>query len=344
MVRGTNAAPIVRPKVLAVLPNDITGCTFTRITGPLAYLKSAGYPIDWAPRQAIREMAKRHMGIGVYDIFVFPRFGDIDGRLLLMFQKLKEAGKVVIWETDDDYTNQFRQVIEADAITPMDAADAITVSVPYLRKQCMQYTDKPVYVLPNCIDLRFWDAVPKERPIGTPSVGIVGTPTHEEDWKLASEALHQIGQEYPEVQFVIGGYMPPYLRDLPNSHFIAPVQYRQYPIMIHQIDIGLCPLTDDPFNLSKSGIKALEYWAGGAAVVASDRPVYRRVMDDDRGFLASTPEEWYTAIKMYLDNPDVRNQHAAVGRLWVEENRNMEKQAYQWWQVYSDLFWNRRKP
>lgn len=342
---GVFSQSIKHPRVLAVLPGDnITGVTYYRTTGPLKFLRLQGYPIDWMSYSAVREVARQRMGnIGSYDVFVFARAADADGKLTEMFKKFEAAGKIVVWETDDDYTNEHRQVIDADAMSPMDAATAITVSTPYLRGRCQKHTDKPVYVLPNCIDFDFWDAVPKERSIPGVTVGVVGTPTHGKDWILASDAMHRIGEEYPDVSFVVGGFKPDYLDDLPNLHFIAPVKYRSYPVMIHQIDIGLCPLDgSDPFNLSKSGIKALEYWAGGAAVIASDNPVYRRVVDADRGFLAQSPEDWYTSIKAYLESPKLRNRHATKGRQWVKNHRDMEFKSHNWWNVYSDLYWNRR--
>jgi glycosyltransferase involved in cell wall biosynthesis len=305
------------------------------------FLKNQGYPIDWMPHEYARMMAMAGDGqVTSYDVIVIPRVGDVgDGRTLNLFKLLRAAGKAVIWESDDDYTNEHRVVLSADANAVMDAATAITVSTPHLREQCRKYTDKPIYLLQNCIDLGWWDKVKKEREIPSPSIGVIGTMTHYDDWMLAKDALYQIGEEYPDVHFFVGGMLPDYLQDLPNLHHRDFVPFEQYPAMVHQIDIGLCPLTgDDEFNLSKSAIKAMEYWAGGAAVVASDCSVYSRVVDHDRGFLVSTTEEWYEAIKFYLDHPEERGVHALAGREWVRKNRNMEYNCQFWWDVYSEVF------
>jgi glycosyltransferase involved in cell wall biosynthesis len=346
MVSSADQLAVKRPRVLIVVPDndalETSGCLFTRSTGPAAWLREQGYPVDVMPYTLVRLSAASHEGIvSRYDVYCYPRASDMDGRFLELIKRQQAAGKVVLWESDDDYTNEYRHVVDGDAVAVMKEVTAITVSTPGLREQVQKYSDRPVYLLQNCIDLRFWDSVRRRRTVPSPSIGLVGTPTHGDDWIHAKTALFRIAAEYPSMSFVIGGFMPDYLSDLPNLHVLETVSYESYPNMVHQIDIGLAPLDMmDRFNLSKSGIKAMEYWAEGASVVASAGSVYGRVVGEDRGFLATTTDEWYTAIKTYLDNPGLREQHAQAGRQWVERKRNMAKNAILWWEVYS-LAWNK---
>lgn len=333
----------MRPRVLAFMPEkkDITGVTFARITGPLARLREQGYPIDWIPYSQARQLATEGKGISRYDVYVFQRAGDTDGKLLTLIEFLKDAGKVVVYETDDDYTNEYRNVIDADAVSVAAESTVLTVSTPLLRTQMRKHIgDKPTYLLQNNIDLDFWDSVPYKRIVPSPSIGLVGTPTHFDDWIHAKPALFRIAEEYPGVHFVIGGMLPQYLQDLPRMTHLKPVKYYAYPAMVHQIDIGLAPLDEeDRFNWSKSAIKALEYWSSGAACIASNAPPYKRVIEHgETGFLVDNkdPDEWYRRIKDYLDNPGLRRQHAAAGREWVRKNRNMQTNAILWWAVYEE--------
>ena len=326
-------------KVLALMPEKkyITGVTFVRITGPLGYLRQAGHFIDWMPYSYAREAARQGKGnIGRYDLFILQRAGDTDGKLLRLIDAFHRAGKKVVWETDDDYTNEYRKVLEADAVSVAKACDAITVSTPGLRAQM-----PPIYLLQNCMDLAFWNkaASSAERRTRSPSIGLVGTPTHYDDWMLVASTLYRIADERPDVNFVVGGFLPQYLQDLPNLTYLKPVQYQQYPEMVRQIDIGLAPLIpDDPFNWSKSAIKAMEYWCRGAAVVASNAKPYHRVYGEDLMFLADTPDDWYRHITALLDDPKLRHESAAAGREWVRVRRNMEMNAPFWWDAYMELF------
>jgi glycosyltransferase involved in cell wall biosynthesis len=324
---------------------SITGVTFVRITGPLAYLRQAGHFIDWMPYSYAREAARQGRGeIGKYDLFILQRAGDTDGKLLSLVDAFHRASKKLIWESDDDYTNEYRSVLKADAISVARACDAITVSTPGLREQMRKHIGPegpPIYLLQNCIDFNFWDKAMDEhsRTVPQVSIGMIGTPTHYDDWMLAAKALYRIGEERPEVNFVVGGFLPQYLQDLPNLTYLEPVQYQQYPGMVRQIDIGLAPLEpDDPFNWSKSGIKAMEYWCSGAAVVASNAKPYQRVYGPERMLLAETDDDWYRHITALLDNPSQRQEMAAAGREWVRINRNMERNAPFWWDAYMELF------
>lgn len=332
-------------RVLAFLPEreTITGVTFVRVTGPYARLRELGYAADWMPYSYARASAQLgRKEITSYDVYVFQRAGDIDGKLIELILRLQAAGKKVVWETDDDYTNEFRHVLDADAVSVAAAADALTVSTPSLRKQMIKHMGEghpPVYLLQNCINLDFWDSVVWRRVIPSPSIGLVGTPTHHEDWKLAYPALDRILNERPDVTLVVGGSCPKYLQELPNMKFLAPVDYQWYPAMVNQIDIGLAPLVDsDKFNWSKSGIKAMEYWSSRAAVVTSDAEPYRRIANEDAMFLARDEQDWYKCITILLDCPNLRKAMGEAGREWVRTHRNMAHNAEFWWDAYFELF------
>jgi glycosyltransferase involved in cell wall biosynthesis len=326
----------------------ITGVTFTRITGPLGRLRQQGKVIDWMPYSYARQAAKSGLGqIGRYDLYIFQRAGDVDGKLLYLIDQFHQAGKKLVWETDDDYTNEFRQVLKADAVSVAAACDALSVSTPSLREQMIRHmkllSDKvpPVWLLQNCIDVEFWAHSRKRfrRTVPSPSIGLVGTPTHYDDWIMVKDVLARIGREYPQVHFVVGGFLPDYLQDLPNLHYLEPVIYEHYPGMVLNIDIGLAPLDPgDRFNWSKSAIKAMEYWSVGAAVVASDAKPYQRVYDKDRMFLARTEDDWYKHITALLDDRDLGRDMALAGSEWVRTHRNLTVNSNFWWDAYLELF------
>ena len=323
----------------------ITGVTFTRITGPLGKLREQGHFIDWMPYSYAREAARQGKSkIGQYDLYIFQRAGDIDGRLLYLIDQFHSAGKRLVWETDDDYTNEFRDVLKADAISVAAACDCVTVSTQSLREQMIKHMGEPhppVYLLQNCIDIDFWatSVARLDRRVPSPSIGLVGTPTHYDDWIIVKDVLYRISDERPEVHFVVGGFLPHYLQDLPNLTYLEPVIYEHYPGMVCNIDIGLAPLDpDDQFNWSKSAIKAMEYWSVGAAVVASDAKPYQRVYGKDRMFLARTEDDWYEHITALLDDQMLRNETSAAGREWVRKHRNMTVNANFWWDAYLELF------
>ena len=90
-------------------------------------------------------------------------------------------------------------------------------------------------------------------------------------------------------------------------------------------DIGISWLADIPFNRGKCGLKILQYMAAGLPVVANPIGVTPQlVIHGKTGFLASTPEEWATAIKRLAENPALRRQMGMAGRKIVEERYSVD--------------------
>lgn len=344
MAGYNHASTVKHPRVLALLPDaedkGVSGCSYVRITGPMAYLRTMGYPCDFMTYASARVAASTERGISSYDVFVLPRAGDVNGKTIKLVETLKSAGKMIVWETDDDFTDEHRKVAQGDAMALAKIADAITVSTPHLRTVMQKVVgpDKPIYLLQNGIDFQFWDQVAKQRTMPKPTIGLIGTKTHAADWMLVSDVLHAIAKDFPYVHFAIGGFLPGYLEDLPNLTYFEPVPYIAYPNMVHQVDIGLAPLiADDGFNLCKSAIKAMEYWVSGAAVIASDTPVYQRVAESDRIILASTPRQWYQAIAGLVQDPYRAVEMSQQGRKWVVKHRDMSHLSNFWWDVYTKV-------
>lgn len=76
-------------------------------------------------------------------------------------------------------------------------------------------------------------------------------------------------------------------------------------------DIGIAPLAPTEFNRSKSNNKWIEYTSVGIAVVASAGMVYDECCADDCGVLASSLDDWRSALESLVDDD--------VGRLAMVE-------------------------
>jgi len=99
------------------------------------------------------------------------------------------------------------------------------------------------------------------------------------------------------------------------------------------IDIGLAPLTDHPFNLSKSFIKILEYSAAGIPWVASNvGPYYMPYLHGDAGFLADTPEEFSMYLNALIQDGAMRSRMGRAAREWAAEY-TIERWAPAWAEV-----------
>ena len=92
------------------------------------------------------------------------------------------------------------------------------------------------------------------------------------------------------------------------------------------IDIGVMPLPDAPWERGKCGLKILQYMALGLPAVASPVGVNTEIVAHGRnGLLASTPGEWLEALAGLLSDETLRRALGSAGRQTVEDGYSATK-------------------
>lgn len=84
---------------------------------------------------------------------------------------------------------------------------------------------------------------------------------------------------------------------------------------LQAMDIGIMPVPDRPWERGKSGYKLIQYMATGLPCVAS--PVGANcdiVVDGETGFLAATDNEWESALRKLIDDPNLARNLGQAGR------------------------------
>ena len=80
-------------------------------------------------------------------------------------------------------------------------------------------------------------------------------------------------------------------------------------------DVGLMPLTDDPWSRGKGGYKILQYMAMGIPTVASPVGVNRDLVADGvTGYLADDPDAWISALDRLVSDGSLRRQMGDAAR------------------------------
>ncbi len=94
---------------------------------------------------------------------------------------------------------------------------------------------------------------------------------------------------------------------------------------LQAMDIGLMPLTDDPYTHGKCGFKILQYMACGAVTVASDVGFNREIVEHGAdGFLVQRPEDWERYVLMLARDHDLRSRMAGAARAKVEREFSLK--------------------
>lgn len=276
---------------------------------------------------------------------------------------------VTVYDLDDDLLDvdpanttphAIYAPMRAGTLENIQRATVVTVSTATLAEKIRAETGhERVHVLPNCTAEHLLDPVSSrdghtsDGRVGAPLViGWAGSAFHHQDWQHTGcgEALRRLYREYTNsLMFVsMGGH---FVNDYVPATLLPLVGIGDHYLRLRQLDIGLAPLYNNAFNDCKSECKALEYAAAGVVPVCSPRDPYIAW-----AFGAGTPEgggtdpavividdsaeAWYGALKMLIDNPELRAAHAKAAYEQAEIF-TIERQVYRWHEIYQEATNNR---
>lgn len=339
------------PSVLALI-DEVNGPNLWRILQPITALERAGFACGWDFKHA------ELLGLiasGV-DGIILPRISwpaAHRNTAAAWFEDCHRKGKFVVFDMDDDVLTsqethrrvdlgwmegQTLEQLEAERferIWAMQQCDGVTVTTQRLATIARQYTQKPVIVVPNAIDVPWFRGIVQktERQVPGLTIGWAGGRRHDRDVEAMAEAWGRIARRYPDVTFVVQGHQPEVIKEHVPAERLVQLPWMKaetYPAGISQIDIGCCAVADTPFNRAKSNIKAMEYAVAGAAVVASPT-LYSGIVEDGKsGYIATTAEEWEADLSYLIDSPSTRSMMARRLLRTVEKRHALSLNLWRW--------------
>jgi glycosyltransferase involved in cell wall biosynthesis len=224
------------------------------------------------------------------------------------------------------------------------SASMLTVTTATLA-QAYHELNPAIYVLPNCYDDMnpLWNVELPPRP--TVNIGFLGTEHHGPNLDLLRGALEPILQRDPTVRLVEAGQGGLLTRvDAPARQLVQLgwLPFDVFPLVLHQMDIVLAPLVDEPFMRCKSNIRCMTAGLVGAPVVASPVGPYAEYVEHGvNGFLATEQAEWADYVERLVVDPALRRSMGEANRLRARPyalSLNIER----WSDVYYAALHDRR--
>jgi glycosyltransferase involved in cell wall biosynthesis len=330
---------------------ETSGCGWWRMVHPANHMNLPGHFVD------ICASAVEFDQLIEYDIIYVQRLFEWEDFYTL--QKLKKAGKRIIYDMDDDFFqfpdhNPGAKIVGKDqqfaARECLRIADVVTTTTPFLAQRIRAELEedgpaKEIRVIPNALDpTEPW--LPTDQtgsPDGNLRIFWQGSATHALDWHECINAIDTMMTEFTNLRLVILGFLPPVLQERVNTPLyqgrieFMPMQNTEtyFQIIKHiRADAGIAPLSNEPFNLSKSPIKVIENALIGMPTVASDVEPYSAIIDDDvNGYLAEDQEEWEDCLRKLLTDAQLRKGMVAEARKMVNEDFNIKNTAKEWEKV-----------
>jgi glycosyltransferase involved in cell wall biosynthesis len=265
-----------------------------------------------------------------YDTFVGCRVAQVDPSL--MWIKLKDEGKRLILDLDDDYFHIDPSNVHAAKVWDLEMlgrlahnmgiADLVTCCSEPLAAVLRDYAPR-VEVIPNGLPAQYLGHPRDYQAEGRPLyVGWAGTSSSMAELPETVRALNRIAR-YPRpsgVMVRLVGISPEQAmglglrgRQIGALGWVERIE--EYLYRVSEFDVWCAPYRDVPFNRAKFATKWLEASVLGIPLIASDIEPYRRVIrHGENGFLVRYEHEWGKYLKRLVDDPGLRQRVGMAAR------------------------------
>lgn len=172
-----------------------------------------------------------------------------------------------------------------------------------------------VVVMPTVVDTDVFRPREGNAPShdGVPVVGWVGSPTTAQYLPRILPALDRLARTRRFKVRLVGAGRPFRLQN-------AEVENLDWSIAnevdhFRDLDVGIYPLSDDPWSRGKCGFKAIQYMACGVPCVVDPVGVVKDIVRDETdGLWANDEISWHDQLARLLDDADLRQRLTASGR------------------------------
>ena len=212
------------------------------------------------------------------------------------------------------------------------AADTCCCGNAYLMHYAETFCPRSI-VVPTVVDTDSYVPYPfrAERAL---TIGWIGSPTTYSNLRYLLPLLHEIVSRHGVRVRIIGAGTA---AERDRFYGLDLVEWSEATEItdVQAMDIGVMPLVDQAFQRGKSGYKLIQYMACGLPVVASPVGVNSEIVEAGvNGFLATTIDEWQSALEQLIADAGLRQRMGNAGRHRAVERYSLQSQA----PVLVDLF------
>ena len=271
-----------------------------------------------------------------------------DWGLLSLCQRRREAGKITIFEANDDFFDLqpwspiaeawLDRSVQALYLKWLTTANGVQTSTNALADRWRQSGARNVAVFRNhLVDLDPLPAIP-DRPL---TIGWGGSPGHFADWYQLAPLLTNWLAAHPDVHLSVMTHelAHPFIRLEPHryrfTHFGSLEDYVRF---LHSLDIGLAPLLSTGYNRGRSDVKFLEYASQGVAGIYADLAPYQSsVKHGETGLLCKDAAGMVAELDRLAQETELRHQIRQRAHAYVAENRRLPENVMERVRWYQSL-------
>lgn len=321
---------------VAVVPSDTGACGYFRLIWPAEAVRSVRpewevnvyRPQDVKVGIGPKGLAVRGLDLTGLDLAVFQRIGTPSQVELV--RALQRAGIAVAIDVDDALycidpdSGSYAAWNDRRAATHWSNleegcrhADLVTVTTDALARHYGKHNrvERIVNGLP---EFAYAEQSPLVALSDAVYVGWSGVAvSHPHDLEVVGDALARVMASDQDVYLRVVGdaQWAASVLQVPEDRLIDAGRQplNEYHAALLGTDIGIVPLADTKFNEAKSALKALEYSAVGARVIASPTPANIELSLDTGLSIAKTPDAWEQALRMEVERVRYDREQGEIG-------------------------------
>jgi glycosyltransferase involved in cell wall biosynthesis len=303
----------------------VSGCRY-RVLQYLPCLKGKGVEASLHFfKEPLPDKIRFYHSLGGYDLLYIHR------RLFspLEFAYVRRRANRVIFDFDDAIMYRSSSAPNPYSFSRrlkfgylMRRVDFVVAGNEFLKSEALFYNPR-VAVVPTSVDLSRY-TVKDDSPVRGPmTIGWLGSSSTLKYLRTLMPTLERLYEEYPQFQLKI------VCDEFLESERLPVVKKRwtsgEEAADLKSFDIGIMPLTDDPWTRGKCGLKILQYYGVGVPVVCTPVGVNRDIVEDGmNGLWAENEDQWKKKLLLLLQDPGLRRAMGIRGRKKVEEGYRLE--------------------
>ena len=260
---------------------------------------------------------------------IFPYFPALAERVL------KWMGKPYVVDYDDavfhnyDRSNNpiIRSLLRKKIDVVMRNSACVVAGNEYLADRARKAGAQQVETIPTVVDADRYSCLLGEQR-NQLVIGWIGSPSTQRYVVDIRDSLEKVCAKFDARMLLVGAteYVKDQLPRIPVD--VKPWSEEVEADAVRQMDVGIMPLEDGPWERGKCGYKLIQYMASGVPVVASPVGVNVNIVREcNSGRLAGNDTEWVAALSELLEDSELRDALGQSGRANVEQKYSLQAQA-----------------
>jgi glycosyltransferase involved in cell wall biosynthesis len=240
-----------------------------------------------------------------------------------LFERIvRVLSKELIYDIEDNTTTAVSSNVNS-IISPlknsnknkflMKMADYVITSSPTLNKHCLDVNNnKKCKYISSSVNIEKFLPVNAYSNDKKVTIGWTGTFSSKEYLDLLRNALKILSSRCDFKLLIIGNFEYEFQEmDIEVIQWSSESEVED----MQKIDIGIYPLSNDPWVYGKSGLKAIQYMAFGLPTVATNIGTTPKIIEQMKnGLLVNNDKEWIEALEELVENPKLRQTLGQAAR------------------------------